>query len=474
MSFRPKVEPRPYQRSAVAWLAKRGHGALLLDTRTGKTKIAIDWLSWLNVNRRLTTAVVICPKIAIDVWLNELKANWWGDAYTVYDLRHDYANPRKNSLAGQWPSPKTWTHEHMRIVLIPVSVFSRECVKVMRGIHSLNPARSACVLDESHLIKTPASKRSRRIAGLGKYFEYRLAMTATPVSKRGKIDEVYPQWRFIDPSVTDKWPTARSFREYFGLWDESMGWPRFIGPIHTAEYAELIASQSIALSREDALGLEPVEHHYHEVEMPQDLRDLYKALVKDKPYALAEAGLEPPEHIFGKFIMSQRMADGCVPTADGHYKVWGHKLGLMLSLLTDKTIVCCNFLAELRMVRRHIERAGRPVIVVSGATKDKNGELERFLETDRAVLVVQPSVVAVAVDLASADRVVWFSVPTSWILYRQMSDRIALNPRQPQSHMIVTTGTSDVSLKEGLVEARGYRQDLLREPEKFLAGGLYK
>jgi len=467
----PKVPPRPYQKGAVAWLAKRGYGALLLDTRTGKTKIAVDWLSWLAQNRGVDTVVVICPRLAMDVWIDELEKNWWGPDYQLYDLRRrvDRQSPNRKRL---WPTKAMWANKAMRIVLVNYERFSIECQDVMRGIHSLDKGKSAVVLDESHAIKRPASKRSRRITGLGASFEYRACLTATPVSKRGRIDEVYPQWVFIDPSIRERWPTAKSFREYFGEWDDSAGFPRFVRPLHTAEYTELIAENSIALTREAALGVEPVKYQEHLVGLPVDLHALYLAMAKDKPQELAEAGLTPPEHVFSKFSMSQRMADGCVPLAGGGYRVWRHKLdkAVELALESPKSIICCNFLAELELVRRALEAQGRPVVKVSGETKRKNGELDRFAGMDVATLVVQPSVVAVAVDLSCADRVVWYSVPTSWILFKQMSDRIALNPKAPTAHIVLALGTSDGPLYDSLVDARGYRSELLADPEAFLLG----
>ena len=59
---------------------------LLMDTRTGKTKTTIDWLSWLMHNRDVRYIVVVCPKIAIDVWVRELQQHYWGpEADIVYD-----------------------------------------------------------------------------------------------------------------------------------------------------------------------------------------------------------------------------------------------------------------------------------------------------------------------------------------------------------------------------------------------------
>ena len=466
MVFAPKVEPRPYQRHAVAWLARRGHGALLLDTRTGKTKIAIDWLSWLAVNRGVRNVVLIVPKIGMTVWEDELEINWWGPRYMLY------ATP------GKW-APRTAMQKipAMRVFIVNYERFSVASHKVIsQGIKALPYDETAIVLDESHVIKTPSSARSRRIVPLGKHARYRAILTATPVSKRGRVDEVYPQWCFMDPSIRDKWPTARDFRYYFGEWDESEGYPQFVRPLHTAEYAQLIADSSIAVTREAALGIDPVEHHVHRTPMPAGLQKLYKAMVKDKALRLEAWHVEPPEHVFSKFTLARRMASGIVPrTGDKPPAIFpDHKITPLVNLLgNEKTIVCCNFLAEIDAVVPRLERApGKPrVFVVTGETKDKPLVLEAFRAAEgKAVLVVQPSVVSVAVDLACASRLLWLGPPTSWILFKQMSDRIALNPMHPESHVLVTPGTSDESLHEALVEARGYRARLLKAPEKFLLG----
>lgn len=468
--FKPVLPPRPYQRSAVSWLAKRGYGALLLDTRTGKTKIAIDWLAWLAANRGVMTIVVICPKVAVDVWIKELEQNWWGAPYQLYDLRRDRST---QSAKGKrlWPSAAQWRLPALRLVLVNHERFSITCTDIVRGINRLDPATSAVILDESHVIKRPASKRSRRITKLGKAFSYRAILTATPVSKRGRIDEVYPQWCFMDPATRERWPTAKHFRDYFGEWDDTKGYPQFIRPLHTAEYAQLIAENSISITREAALGVEAVKYQPVPIQMPTNLRGLYEALV-EHPQVLAEAGIEPPEHVFGQFLMSQRMADGVVPLAEGGYRVWPHKLKAMLDIIKAKprSIVCCNFIAELNLVQRWLSEQGLTVSTVSGATPDKTATLQAFVEGGRGVLVVQPSVVAVAVDLSCAEQVIWYSVPTSWILFKQMSDRIALNPKQPTAYILLTKGSSDTSLYASIADARSYRADLLRAPQAFLLG----
>lgn len=468
--FKPVLPPRPYQRGAVAWLAKRGYGALLLDTRTGKTKIAIDWLAWLAANRGVQTIVIICPKVAIDVWQDELTKNWWGDPYQLYDLRRERST-QSSSRNKWWPSAKQWRSPALRIVLINHERFSVACQDILKGIGRLDAETSAIILDESHVIKRPSSKRSRRITRLGRLFKYRAILTATPVSKRNYIDEIYPQWCFMDPSTRDRWPTAKSFRDYFGEWDDSMGFPRFVRPRHTAEYAQLIAENSISITREAALGLEPVKYEQIKVAMPDSLRALYKAMV-NHPQVLAEEGIEPPEHIFGQFMLSQRMADGVVPRVDGSFRVWAHKLNEVKRLAAEvpRCIVCCNFLAELALLRRELKAAGHTVVTVSGATADKTSALKEFLNTGRAILLVQPSVVAVAVDLSCAERIVWYSVPTSWILFKQMSDRIALNPKSPTAYVVTTNGSSDTALYSTIIDARSYRTALLKAPQDFLLG----
>ena len=64
---------------------------------------------------------------------------------------------------------------------------------------------------------------------------------------------------FSDPSVRDDFPSAKSFREYFGKWSNFGGFPRYIGPKNEEEYQALIKANSISISREDALGTKAIQ-----------------------------------------------------------------------------------------------------------------------------------------------------------------------------------------------------------------------
>jgi predicted helicase len=76
-----KWKRRPYKhqvaavKTAIAELGRSGGFALLMEPRTGKTKTAIDIAAILHGMGNVNRVLIVCPVIAIDVWVQELKAN---------------------------------------------------------------------------------------------------------------------------------------------------------------------------------------------------------------------------------------------------------------------------------------------------------------------------------------------------------------------------------------------------------------
>jgi hypothetical protein len=56
-------------------LANGWGGALLMEPRTGKTKVAIDYMSILHMSKGVNRVLMIGPVVAIEVWKEQLKDN---------------------------------------------------------------------------------------------------------------------------------------------------------------------------------------------------------------------------------------------------------------------------------------------------------------------------------------------------------------------------------------------------------------
>ena len=74
--YRFKKKPYKHQVKALKKLLSTGFGgALLMEPRTGKTKVAIDYLSVLHQAGKVNRVVIVCPVGVMGVWKDELKAN---------------------------------------------------------------------------------------------------------------------------------------------------------------------------------------------------------------------------------------------------------------------------------------------------------------------------------------------------------------------------------------------------------------
>lgn len=418
--WEPKTEPRWYQVQATKWLAKNDGGLLFFDTRTGKTKTTIDYLSWLNCNRGVTHALVVCPPIAVRVWETELDTHWWG--------KQDWRDI---------------------VDILPYSKIAREMPKVYSKADYDN---SALVADECHMLKTPSSNTSRRVLRMSKRFRYKVGLTATPVTQQRKIAEIYPQLVLVNPSVREQFPTAQSFREHFGLWNGF----RFIRTINEAEYTSLVKEHSISMTREEAIGVKGVINTDVHVSMPDKVRDLYEALVSDDLETVESLGWEPPKDVLGLYAASVRVAEGI------HKEGWifdDYIITALKDVLDERrySIVTSRHRASIDVLVKELGQNFQ-TWKIDGRTKDKHSVARAWAEADSGVLVVHPKTVETAIDLRVGEQVVWFSPPISWSGYRQASDRIALH--QGEHHPRVINIIVQNSIYEGVYETLRSGKDL--------------
>ena len=76
MKYKWKKRPYAHQIAAVKkLLSSEFGGALLMEPRTGKTKVAIDYASILHTMGEVNRVIVFCPLGVIGVWVDEFEAN---------------------------------------------------------------------------------------------------------------------------------------------------------------------------------------------------------------------------------------------------------------------------------------------------------------------------------------------------------------------------------------------------------------
>ena len=157
--FPYKTIPYEHQRNALNESAIKTQWAYFMEMGTGKTKVTIDNLAYLFLQRSVTAALVIAPKSVYTNWETEIEVHMPEVIkYKIYKWNID--KPKDYY--------KLQEFKHLRIFLINVEALSTKrgfnaCVEYLRE-NKLN----FVTLDESTTIKNRSAKRTKNILGLQK------------------------------------------------------------------------------------------------------------------------------------------------------------------------------------------------------------------------------------------------------------------------------------------------------------------
>ncbi len=183
------------------------------------------------------------------------------------------------------------------------------------------------VLDESPRIKTPGSKRSKRIAGSSKAAPYREILTGTIVDD--KPFDVYNQIRFLDPLAWHKVGCSdfTAFKNTFGVWKKQQisdgrggmrEFPMLVSFRNLELLKEIVASYGSRLLKEDVLDLPPKLYSKRYYELSPAQRKAYKELQTEFYTFLDSGEMVSADLVITRMLRLQQVTSGYLPgDADG-------------------------------------------------------------------------------------------------------------------------------------------------------------
>lgn len=553
-----KRKPYVHQTRALKFALRKKRAALLMQQRTGKTKVAIDWMSALSEAGRLDRAVIVAPARVLDVWVQAFHDDcpvryhlhiWDADARTktvtipakkalvrVDGVTRQVEIPAEKKRIVKDPPKVTGSHD-LSVVLVNYEAFSTGGQKLPSGTVSKRTGRfahrtaierwlegkpAAIVLDESHKIKSPSSKAATMLVSMRDYFDYRLILTGTPITKAKRVFDVYMQWKFLNPSRFAEWKTADEFKAHFGVWfQHPAGYMEFSRPKNTDELNKRIYEDSYRVTRDECFDLPPKTVVVKKIELGQKAGEAYDELAKEM---VAQIEHEDKTHIveasialvlalrltqitggFAKPSGGVREASGpaliapdradisrVVDTnpsgmganaepessrATSAIPVGTEKLDALEGLLEEaqeneeKMVVAARFRPEMDAIVALARKLKLPVYEVRGGLSRSvvTDNIRSFKEAEgAAVIVIQPQAGGVGIDLSTASHMVWYSLTPSWVDYTQACDRIALSAKATTYTYLLASKTVDELLYATLQEDGDIAETILKDPRKVL------
>jgi SNF2 family DNA or RNA helicase len=500
VKYRWRTKPYQHQIRAVKKALRLGsHIALLMEPRTGKTKTTVDWLSILAMQRKIDKVLIICPNKVMDVWVEEFHTH-------SPCLVNVHVWDRK-ARRGLQPLPQTNGRFDLQVVVMNYEAFAVHGRRLQSGRRSKTTGRykirqlirkwastgmpAACVLDESHKIKSPSGKASNMIVTLNRDFPYRSLLTGTPVTKAKRIHDLWMQWQFLNPSRFEEVGiySAQDLKEFTGVWTNRNGYVQWLRgkTDNITAVQRLIHRDAFAVKREDCFDLPPRETQIIKVPL-QKSAAVYDKLAAEMVAELIHRKEEHTVEASIPLVLGLRLAQitsGFAKTDEGRLlRVGSEKLDALRELLEDyaekdqKVVVAARFKPDLNAISRLACSLDLPVFELRGGMKNEHTtrNIRDFRRLDGCgVFVMQPQAGSLGIDLSTAPNMVWYSLTRSWTDFTQSNDRIALSRHSTTFTYLLGEGTVDEEMYLVLQLDGDIGKRILDKPERALrsVGGRY-
>lgn len=505
--YRFKRKPRAHQVAALKDLLRREWGgALLMEPRTGKTKVAIDWLSILHQHEGVNRVLVIGPVVALQVWKEQLAEDCpFPYRVTVWDRkgRKETELPKFGkdildvvlinydafSTPGDWRVHRSGPDKGKPILdkhgqkVRSKSVGGR--FTMMKKFVRWDP--QAIILDESHRIKSPSAKKSTAIHSMARKLPEakRMILTGTVVTKSKRLFDVYSQWKFLNPKRFGDM-NFNEFKHRYGRFVMQDRYEKWLGPRNEANLHARIHEDSFSVTREECYDLPPVTPQIIPVPLEESAK-VYDQMAEDMVARIESGEITEASIKLVQRLRLQQITSGMAKTMptpkypEGRLAIIGaEKLRAWEDRIVDlmeadeKVVVGALFKNDIARLEQVTKRLKIPTFSIHGGTKQSDrarmpGEFKKV--SGGAVFIGQPAAAGEAIDLSAASILQWFSLPSSWVNFTQFSDRIALNEKPKFHEFFLAANTIDFLLYEVLQEDGDIGKRMIQSPERLLRLG---
>lgn len=430
---------RDYQLDGFHWLqflARHSlHGILADDMGLGKTLQALTHIQ-AEVSGRRThglPTLVIAPTSVVGNWAAEAKK---------------FA-PKLKVLTLHGPERKAHFHRipKQHLVLTSYALLTRDFIDLSAHHYHL------LILDEAQYIKNPAAKMAQLACKLTA--AHRISLSGTPIENH--LGELWSQMRFLMPGLLG---SSEQFRKSFRTPIER----------HGDAQAQLTLNRRVApllLRRtkgEVATELPPKTEILHTIALHKDQVDLYETVraVMDERVreAIADKGLAKSHIIVLDALLKLRQIC-CHPqllklpaarNVRDSAKLDFLTTELLPTLLEEgrKILLFSSFTSMLALIEAHLIDRGIPFAKITGSTKDRQAQVERFQSGVLPVFLISLKAGGTGLNLTAADTVIHYDPWWNPAAENQATDRAhRIGQDKPVFvHKLICDGTIEQRIQE--------------------------
>ena len=414
MQFDFKTKPYEHQLVALQRSYDKTNYGYFMEMGCGKSKVLIDNLAWLHVNKGLDTAIIIAPKGVYRNWqISEIPA------HLPENIEHEVYvwNPNPNKAEAQRLKAGIEERGKLRILLVNVEGFATQKVKkfvdlFVRGTPFL------LAIDESTTIKNPKAKRTKALVALGKSASFRRILTGSPVTKSPM--DLYSQCEFMDKRLLG-FDSYFSFQGRYAITrTQRMGshsFQQIVGYRNLDELSSRLETFSYRVTKEEALDLPDKIYTTREVSLTDDQHRHYMSLKEAAIAVLEDGELVSAPAVMTQLLRLQQVLCGHLMSDDGELvEIPTNRLSALLATVEEmdgKVIIWSRFRYDIKAIVATLAKTYGADSVVSyfGDTTDEQRQnaIASFQFGDARFFVANPQTAGYGLTLTAATNVIYYA-----------------------------------------------------------------
>ncbi len=419
-----KTEPYEHQRNALNESANKKNWAYFMEMGTGKTKVTIDNIGYLYLQRKIDTVLIIAPKSVYTIWESEIETHMPAVLkYSIY----------KWNIDNEKYYYKLNDSKHLRIFLINVEALSTKRGLTMCTDYLLKNRLNFVVVDESTTIKNKSAKRTKNILSLSKLAHIKRILTGSPITK-SPLD-LYTQCQFLSPELLGYHSYLAFRNRYAEMTDIPVGSGRFVSvPKYYKRLDELekkMKEFATRIRKDQCLDLKPKVRQKRYIELEGESKNIYNRL-RTSALAIVEDSTISFSNKLTEIIKLHQVCNGFTKNDDGEiitlHKSKLNALSETLDETDGKVIIWANYLYNIHEIRKFLIDKYGPESTVSiygeVSVQDRKIAVNRIQNDERCrFLVGNPTTGGFGLTLTACNTVIYFSNNYNLEVRMQSEDR---------------------------------------------------
>lgn len=351
------LPPFDHQRAYIEEDASKIRFATFWEQGTGKTRADLDRMGLFYRERVANGALVLSMSGVHEAWGEDVQE------FVPQDVleRTRFHAYRTSSSRTKWHTDACkdlLTHKGLAILSMSYDSYMTD-IGFSLAKEFLKKRKATWTLDESGRIKTPSSKRSKRIHLTSKLALARRILDGTPVAN--SPFHVYSPVRFLDKGF---WKSKginnfATFKAYFGVWEKGYNaaqgreFDKLVRYRHMDELQDILNEIGSRVLKCEALDLPPQIYHVPlTFDMTAEQRRGYASFEEELEILFDDGASSTAEIVLVKILRMREIASGFLRTTEGDIRRFkkNPRLDMLKELVQEipgQGIIWANYTPEI-------------------------------------------------------------------------------------------------------------------------------